>query len=341
MIKTNFPRWSYAIPLSTLLLAASASCVRESWDETCLDVRSVPIPVRIDWSRSGINTANERTTEAVDRVSIRFFPLDGSPAFDRYLDTDVIEGTIDVPPGRYAVVVFNESIYDEAWWDGRIRFADTESYAGFAAHAVPYDEALREQRFPHYRHRQGERIAVEPLPLASWSLDELEVTPQTPVRAAESGALSRIVMRPLTHRADIEVRVENLASAHSIHGARQGFASTVYMASGRTADPSTGLFTLNGRRYESDGPNGTVHASFLTFGRTPPPESYRLEMDVLLMDGRWYTDPGPPPFDVTGQVTASGEDPDIAIRLGLTLPRVAGGIAVDEWKEQEGEYLME
>jgi hypothetical protein len=295
--------------------------------------------VRIDWSRSGINVANERITEEVDRVSIRFFPQDGSPAFDRYLDTDVTEGTIDVPPGRYAVVVFNESIYDESYWDGRVRFADTESYAGFAAHAVPYDDALREQRFPHYQPGQGERIAVEPLPLASWSLDELEVTPQMAIRAAGSGALNRIVMRPLTHRAYFDVHVENLASVRSIHGAQQGFASTVYMASGLTADPATGLFTLNGRRYESGGLNGTVHASFLTFGRTPPPESYRLETDVLLVDGRLYTDSGPPSFDLSGQVIASGEAHDIPLRLELTLPRVASGIAVDDWGEDR-QYLM-
>jgi hypothetical protein len=58
-------------------------------------------------------------------------------------------------------------------------------------------------------------------------------------------------------------------------------------------------------------------------------------MDVLLMDGRLYDDPGSPSVDVTGQVTATGEDSDITIRLARALPSLPGGIAVEEWGEDE------
>jgi hypothetical protein len=270
MVKRYPTRFGYALPLAALL--AAASCIYEG-SGPCPEPTGVRLAVRVDWSRSGINTANERVTEQVDRVSLRFFPLDGSPAFDRYLDTDVTEGTVDVPLGRYGVVVFNESIYDEAWWEGHIDFTDTENYARFAAHAVAIDQRQRQLR----RLGEGEQVAAEPLPLASWSVDELVVTGRMTARAAEQGELTRIVMRPLTHRVELTVGVENLASARSINGAQRGFASTVYMASGATADPSTALFTLNGRRYDPDGVNGTVHASFLTFGarRRPSPTSWR------------------------------------------------------------------
>jgi hypothetical protein len=316
--------------------------VSERWDdEDCPAARSVTLAVAVDWSASGINTANLPRTDEVGRVSIRFFPKDGSPVFDCYLDTDVTAGTIDVPPGRYAVVAFNESIYDDAWWDGRIGFTGTESYDDFAARLIPWDEESRARQFPYYTPANGERIIPRPPALASWSIDELEVSPR-PVsrtsrasRVAGEGPLTHIVMRRLTRLIDIDVRVENLASARSIHGALRGLASTVRLASGRTADPSTYLFSLNGRKYDPDGRNGTTHSSFLSLGRTPPPESYQLEMDVLLMDGRLHDDPGPPSFDVTRQVTAPGEDSGIPISLDLALPRLSGGIAVNDWGEDQ------
>jgi hypothetical protein len=296
----------------------------------------VTLPVKVDWSASGINTANLPATDEVSRVSIRFFPKDGSPAFDCYLDTDVTEGTIDVPPGRYGVVAFNESIYDDSWWEGRVGFSGTESYSDFAAHILPYDNALMAQQFPHYRPEDGELLVVEPLPLASWSLDEFEVTSDMATRGEQSDALIYVEMRPLTHRADIEADVENLASAGSAHGALKGLASTVLLASGRASGPSTHLFPLGERHYDPDHADGYMHTSFLSLGRTPLPESYRLEMDVLLADGGLHPDFGPLAFDVTGQVVAAGEGFDIPIHVEFTLPRVAGGIMVEEWgKDQE------
>jgi hypothetical protein len=232
------------------------------------------------------------------------------------------------------VVVFNESIHDTGYWDGRITFSDVDSYSGFAAHAVPCDEELR-RRFPYYRPTAGERIVNEPLPLASWSMDELEVTPSMAVRTAGTRSLGAIVMRPLTPRVDVEFSVVNLASAYSIHGAQRGFASTVYMASGLTEGSATSMFVLNGRRYDDDSPNGTTHASFLTMGRTPPPESYSMELNVMLTTGELYTDSSPQSFDVTEAVTAPERGSEIPIRLGLTLPFVEKGITVDEWDEYE------
>jgi hypothetical protein len=328
------------VTLLSMMLPA-ASCVRERWDPgLCHQANNVPVTVKIDWSQSGINTENLRVTDEVNRVSVRFFPKDGSPAFDCYLDTDVTEGIVNVPPGRYSVVIFNESIYDDNYWDGRVHFTDTESYTGFAAHAMPLDNALRAQRFPHYIHREGEPVNVEPLPLASWSLDDLEITQPTAVRTGGVDALMAVVMRRLTHRATIDVHVENLVSALSIHGAQHGFASTVYMASGTTADPSAALFVLNGRRYDPGSNNGTVGATFLSFGRTPPPESYQLDMDIVLTDGKLYTGAELPAFDVTGQVIASGGDPEIPIHLGLALPHIDTGIAVSDWGEDE-QYILD
>jgi hypothetical protein len=338
MAKTHIFRLSLVI----LLALTAASCVRERLDdELCRQARSVTLAVAIDWSRSGINTGNLPDTDEVGRVSLRFFPMDGSPAFDCYLDTDVTSGTVDVPPGRYAVVAFNESIYDDAWWDGRIEFTDIDSYDDFAVRLMPWDDELRAQQFPWYQPRPGERVTARPLALAAWSIDELEVAPRMvsggsrASRVAEEGPLAHIVMRRLTHRIDVTVEVENLSSARSIQGALRGLASTVRLASGRTAEPSTQLFSLNGRQYDPGGRNGTTHASFLSLGRTPPPESYQLEMEVILMDGRPHDDPGWPSVDITQQMTAPGEDSDITIRFARARPPLSGGIAVEEWGEDE------
>jgi hypothetical protein len=70
-------------------------------------------------------------------------------------------------------------------------------------------------------------------------------------------------------------------------------------------------------------------------GRTPPPESYSMELNVMLTTGELYTDSSPQQFDVTEAVTAPERGSEIPIRLGLTLPFVEKGITVDEWDEHE------
>lgn len=62
------------------------ACVRESTDD-CGPEGEGRVAVRIDWSQTSLPvTADDPSGGgAVHRVSFRFFPLDGSPVFERYL----------------------------------------------------------------------------------------------------------------------------------------------------------------------------------------------------------------------------------------------------------------
>jgi len=349
--------------LPALLLA---SCVRRP-----LEMEPIPqtarIPVHIDWSQSGLNPTNLTNTaslpeaEQVHRVTLRFYPTDGSPFFDKFMEANVIADTIELPVGEYKIIVFNESVDDTPWWAGAIYFTDDDNYDLFAAHAVPYDPTLWPQAFPFYTAAPGETILGGPDPrrLASWSLGYFDVTTdmvltsrgRAPINqtAARSGTrtiydtrLTNIVMRRLTYNVAVTAHVTNLVSILTNYCAVSGFANMVYMASALTTQsPSTKLFQLNGRVYDANRVDGTTTHSFMSFGRTPTPatEDYKVGIDVLYISGVLYV-PDPPTWpqltwDVTDQVVASavGVDFDININLNYNVEFVAGGIAVDDWND--------
>lgn len=302
---------------------------------------SALINVKIDWTKSGIPVTDPSGSGYVHRVSLRFFPKDGSAPFDRYLESNVMEGQIDVPVGEYSVVVFNESVHD-AYWEDAIIFSDVDSYTDFAATIV----ADNPDNWPHYTPLAGENLIVEPFMLSSWSLDSFNVTEEM-MRETRKGttrtdpigdtyALTKIVMRQLTFNVTVTAWVENLVSVQMIQGAARGFANKVKMASGKTEPTAaTHIFKLNNRRWDDAAQkNGTVNKEFLSFGRLQNDSQYWLNMDVLFTTGALYEEPLL--FDVTEQVL---ESPNINININIDvevrLPYIEGGIHVGDWDDEE------
>lgn len=327
-------------------LLAAMACERRPLED--YDYQTALIPVKIDWSNSGIAVTRPDGDGLVHRVSIRFFPKDGSPAFDRYLEGNIIEGEIEVPAGNYSVVVFNESVHD-IYWSDEIYFTAIDDYADFAANIRPADPA----NYPYYTLLPDEKLIVEPLSLASWSLDDFEVTNEMVSRSRSeaaraqisrtpedpNNALTAVGMRPLTYKVTVTSSVENLCSAQLIEGALRGFATKVYMASAQTAQsPATHIFKLNGRKWDDASQiDGTTHKSFLSFGRLPQASDYWLNLDVLFVTGELY-DPanyGNPPllFDISNQVTPALND--VNVNISLSLPYIEGGIYVGDWDDEE------
>ena len=347
----NFRGGLRSILALTVLMMVFDACQRRllEYDEI---YPAALIPVQIDWNATGfIVSGNNRD---VHKVSIRFFPKDGiGEVFDCYLETNVSQGEIAVPTGKYSVIVFNESLQDATFWAGRIAFTDVNSYSDFTANAVLLSDAARLQQFPYYQPQPGEIFIVEPLRLASWSLPDFEVTnnmilvsqgqrPPSILTAEENtmfNALTQITMRALTRPIGVTARVENLSSARTMYFAMQGLASKVNMATGLATTPSTYLFILNGRQYESNQRNGTAQSSFLSFGRTPTPESYKIGADILLTSNELY-DPAPPLlFDVTDEF--NNTNISINLNINIVLPFIEGGIAVDDWGVDEQRTVKE
>ena len=344
--------------LTTIFYAATLLLITPSCDRRPLEdefAETALIPVKIDWSKSGIAVTQPDGNGLVHRVSLRFFPTNGAHPFDRYLETNVIEGEIEIPIGKYNVVVFNESVHD-VYWEDAIYFSDVNNYNSFAANIVADSPA----NYPLYTPLYGELFAVEPYRLASWNLDNFEVTREMvtysrsrnrssiTLRDTHYDELTNIVMRPLTYNVTVVAKVENLCSAQQIQTAMRGFSSKVYMASARTEQiPVTHIFNLNGRVWDDPANpiHGTTRKTFLSFGRLPQAAQYWVNLDVLFTTGELFVPEQPLLFNVTDQVGESevsvGIDVniniDIDIAIDIELPYVEGGIHVGEWDD---EYII-
>lgn len=341
------------VVLAGVLAFMTLACERRPLEDEL--AQTALIPVKIDWSKSGFVFTNPDGDGLIHRVSLRFFPVDGSAPFDRYLEGNVVEGEIELPAGEYRVVVFNESIHD-IYWDDEIYFTDVDDYYRFAANI----HSANAVDYPFYSPIQGEELIVEPLRLASWTMvDDFTVTREMVTRtraAARNGhtrsvdgcdALTCIVMRPLTYNVNVTAKVSNLCSAQLVQGAQRGFSNKVYMASAMTVNsPRTYVFKLNGRTWDDAAQvNGTTRKMFLSFGPLPQAADYHLNLDVVFTTGEifrpseWVGHFGQSLlYDVTNQVMDSqrgGINLNIDIDIDLSLPFVEGGIGVGDWDDED------
>lgn len=335
-----------------VLLAATVAwtlfftgCVRRpfgGWDG-----ETVAIPVRIDWSESNIPVSEADVTGSgwVHRVSFRFFPQNGSPVFERYLEGNIFEGVIRIPLGSYKVIVMNESITDRLYWEDVVTFSDADDFDLFAATINPMTPAEKIADYPYYEPADGENVIVEPYHLASWSIDNFVVTAPAASRAdLVTGSLTEIVMRRLTYNVNVSAHIKSLASAQQVNVAVRGFSDKVHIASGLTfQSPATHLVRLRPQTWDNSS-DGTAVNTFLSFGREPeePAGTYDVDLNALLVNGSLYEPDGGLVYDVTDQVT-SGTDLDINLFLPenppgdgmIELPEIEGGIEVDPWDDEE------
>ena len=92
--------------LVLLALIVVVACKRQELGGSCYV--SVRLYVDVNWDNSGISPT-KIAVDDVHRVSLRFFPKDGSEPFERYLETNVYGGYIEVPIGDYSIMAMNES----------------------------------------------------------------------------------------------------------------------------------------------------------------------------------------------------------------------------------------
>ncbi|MFI3280516.1 MAG: DUF5119 domain-containing protein [Rikenellaceae bacterium] len=331
--------------LLILLIFCFVYCTRRQLSDTeCTydDAESALIDVSVDWSLSGFDTDQQSKGDEdyIHRVTFRFFPLDGSTPFDRYLEDDVESGTIYVPIGSYSVVIFNESIYD-TYWQNTITFEDVDSYDLFAAKIADQSADLY-----FYTPADDEALSVEALQLASCSVAHFEVS-ESMCSAATSDwsdedlemaqRLNPVSPRRLTCPTTIEVDTEYLSSAASVHVSLTGLAQRVFMACGDTDTlTTTHVHELTERTWRDDSTqHGVISESRLTFS-TPNTTSstHTLTLDVYLIDGTHHQPEEEMVYDVSDQIVGSitrYADDDLAASVSLTLPEVSGDIEVNDW----------
>jgi|GEM_PF-1795871 len=330
------------VALLLLWMVIFHACTRRPLEEEYSDM--APIPVCIDWSISGV------PVEGMHRASVWLFPHGGGAPIEYRLEGNLTYREIQVPIGVYSVLVFNETT-DENDWDA-ITFTGTNRYETFAAMAIP--DAVR----GFYSRTDELPLIKDPEPLAAWSLNRFEVTPELLARAKEivrsyspsykDMLINEIpdltVAKPLPRfeRVQINAYITNLSSSMQITGTIDGMAAGVYMVSGEMVPtPAAHAFILNGRVYDENEKDGTTTRTFNIFGRLPAPATrHQLFLDCLLADGTLHPRFE---FDVT-QLIYTDQSAAVKrhiINLGfgiddtIVLPdmNMGAGISVDGWDE--------
>ncbi len=335
----------FALPFSLLFIGCSAAVT-----EPCstLAPQSAMIAVAVDWSGSGLVDASMAQQLDVHRLSLRFYPSDGSDPFERYLEVDLYSGSISVPIGSYSVVALNESISD-THWSGVFAFSNVDSYSDLSAELVTSDD--------------GESGAAKQL--ASWSIDNFEVTANMTLSTYEVygigdklvevtlskyeqeqlDALLGIVMLPLTRNLNVSVTVENLGSAQQVTASVSGLARSINIVTGSVAvDPTTHSFELDSYLYDAESrseyvasadDDGVVSASRVCLGHSDSLSSdYELNLSVNLIDGSThYDDDMLTGVDISSTITQTASDSDYNVEHEISLPIVEGeSVSVEEWE---------
>ena len=329
----------YTLAAALLVVLLFNACERRELEDDYM--LSALIPVRIDWSLSGV------PVEEMHRASVWLFPHDGKTPLEYRLEGNLTYREIAVPAGVYSVLVFNETIEKEDW--NGITFKGTNRYETFAAVAVTQDTR------GFYTRSEELPLVAEPDAIAAWSLDRFEVTPEmvTSTRSLSQNrsALERevpdlTVIKPLPRFEHVVITayVTNLSSSMQATGTIDGMAGGVYMASGeKIPEPAVHAFILNGRVYDANGNDGTTTRTFNIFGRLPKPARHNLNIDFLLTNGTLHPREE---FDVTDLIVTKMNEivRTHIINLGygnlngdhpIKLPEreMGAGISVDEWEE--------
>ena len=322
---------SIALMIALVFSACELRILEDDFMETAL------IPVRIDWSVSGV------AVEEIHRASVWLFPQEGGTPLEYRLESDVTYREIAVPVGVYSALIFNETIDPTDW--NSLAFTGTKGYETFAAVNVP------QSSIGFYERSNDLPLIGSPDAIAAWSLDRFEVTPEmiertrplTRHKTDPKDVVSDLTVAkptPRFERVVITAFVTNLKSAKQATGTIDGINSGVYLATGkRMTKPAVQAFILNGRVY--DGNDGTTTRTFNIFGKT---KEQHIVLDFLLTNNELHPREE---FDVTNlTVTQTIDNVNthfINVGYGIfpgdhliTLPEGdmdPETITVDEWNE--------
>ncbi len=248
---------------SLLVLACMSvlySCYRRPLDEEC--IQYAKIPIGSVWTKAHIDPQN---------VTALFYNRgDGKLALEhRFENSDkVIQSYVNVPVGRYKVVIFNEI---RGQING-IGIKGHENLATLEAYLLPD---------PSPRTRiAGDTYVRQPEVLASVIVDDFEVTqemavytnssgPVNPALEASVNALVGLLPERKVHEFNITVHVRGLNNARmpALVDLRGVAESYNFDADRNTLLPATEQFTMNGRTYDPGSvKDGTISTTVYTLG---------------------------------------------------------------------------
>lgn len=251
-----------------LLIISLTSCVYDDYSSCPPKDGRRLVRINVDWRLFD--------KEVPTGMTVMVFPWSGG-APHTALTNDITHADFFLEPGKYHVLVFNQSTTEF----GTLDFLGMDSYE--TARAVVLHTTSR-----WYSRGDGEQIGVEPEWLASDKLDEFDV----------SGDYSEATLTPrnvLSH-IQVSVKVPSIGYLRYVRGSLTGISEGFLLGQGKPLQSKVTylLETWTKSVDENDATLGTLKASVKCFGLSetthPDAEDNQLSLSALLIDNKTQID---------------------------------------------------
>ena len=254
--------------LCWLLTILFASCIYDDYSDCPQESDRKMVRINVDWHLFD--------KEVPTGMTVMVFPWSGG-APHTVLTNEITHADFSLEPGKYRVLVFNQSTTEF----GTLDFLGMDSYE--TARAVVQHTTSR-----WYSRGDDELIGVEPEWLASDKLDEFEVSDDfSEVTLTPKNVLSQI---------QVSVKVPGIKNLRYVRGSLTGISEGFLLGQGKPLLSKVTYLLESWTKSvdENEATLGTLKASVKCFGLpetvSPDAENNQLSLSALLIDNKTQVD---------------------------------------------------
>ena len=254
--------------LCGLLTILLTSCIYDDYSDCPQESDRKMVRVNVDWHLFD--------KEVPTGMTVMVFPWSGG-APQTVLTNEITHADFSLEPGRYRILVFNQSTTEF----GTLDFLGMDSYE--TARAVVQHTTSR-----WYSRGDDELIGVEPEWLASDKLDEFDV----------SDDFSEVTLTPKNVLSQIQVcvKVPGIKNLRYVRGSLTGISEGFLLGQGKPLLSKVTYLLESWTKSidENDATLGTLKATVKCFGlpetASPDAENNQLSLSTLLIDNKTQVD---------------------------------------------------
>ena len=254
--------------LCWLLTILFASCIYDDYSDCPQESDRKMVRINVDWHLFD--------KEVPTGMTVMVFPWSGG-APQTVLTNEITHADFSLEPGKYRVLVFNQSTTEF----GTLDFLGMDSYE--TARAVVQHTTSR-----WYSRGDDELIGVEPEWLASDKLDEFDVSDDfSEVTLTPKNVLSQI---------QVSVKVPGIKNLRYVRGSLTGISEGFLLGQGKPLLSKVTYLLESWTKSvdENEATLGTLKASVKCFGLpetvSPDAENNQLSLSALLTDNKTQVD---------------------------------------------------
>ena len=251
-----------------LLIILFTSCIYEDYSGCPQNDNRKMVRINVDWHLFD--------KEVPTGMTVMVFPWSGG-APHTVLTNEITHADFSLEPGRYRILVFNQSTTEF----GTLDFLGMDSYE--TARAVVQHTTSR-----WYSRGDDELIGVEPEWLASDKLDEFDVSDDfSEVTLTPKNVLSQI---------QVSVKVPGIKNLRYVRGSLTGISEGFLLGQGKPLLSKVTYLLESWTKSvdENEATLGTLRASVKCFGlpetASPDAENNQLSLSALLIDNKTQVD---------------------------------------------------